>query len=436
MKHAALVLGVLAVLMVCIAGTASCVTRPGRDPPGPADERASAALQAMAEWYKSRPRMSAIVHLEHEFVFDNGESQHTISPPIRFAAERPNRFALLPLREEPLWMTIVSDGEKLSTSILSPDGRRRVSTRKPAAGFRSLAPDLSAGMSPSFGFERYVLSYLLSNDPIEGVITDRRFIEYLGIVDLDGEPCHLVREGSGKGYELVWIAAGDEPWLRCYVVGFAGFERDAAAKGEPVRKRSPLRRSELRFSNWRAEAAPEQFEFHAHPDAEHTSSLLEGLLPEEKPHPTLNQPAPAVELAVLGGDPVPLVDAATEGVLVLDFWATWCAPCIASMPDLIRIAEEFNGRGVRFYAVNLKQPDEDVRAFVARQGWNVRIAMDRDGSLARSLQVGAIPHTVVIDRKGIIRAVSVGARPESPDRLRRVLTELVGSPEEPTPTPP
>jgi cytochrome c biogenesis protein CcmG/thiol:disulfide interchange protein DsbE len=126
---------------------------------------------------------------------------------------------------------------------------------------------------------------------------------------------------------------------------------------------------------------------------------------------------------------------APSAAVVLDFWATWCAPCIASIPELIAVAEAFEGRGVRFYAVNLKQADDDVRAFVAKRGWNLTIAMDRDGSLASSFRVGAIPHTVVIDREGIVRAVFVGARPENPGNLRRVLTELTGAPGKPIPTP-
>ncbi len=66
--------------------------------------------------------------------------------------------------------------------------------------------------------------------------------------------------------------------------------------------------------------------------------------------------------------------------MVLDFWATWCGPCIQAMPQVERAAGEFKEQGVRLVAVNLQETAEQVTGMLERQKLKVTVALDRDGS--------------------------------------------------------
>lgn len=96
---------------------------------------------------------------------------------------------------------------------------------------------------------------------------------------------------------------------------------------------------------------------------------------------------------------------ADQPVLV-DFWATWCGPCIKAMPKLETLARRYKGE-LEIIAVNL----DDVAA--ARQLWDSRgysmTLVADDGDASRRYGVSTIPHTVLIDRAGVVRHVARGA---------------------------
>jgi cytochrome c biogenesis protein CcmG/thiol:disulfide interchange protein DsbE len=100
--------------------------------------------------------------------------------------------------------------------------------------------------------------------------------------------------------------------------------------------------------------------------------------------------------------PVPGLSSATfhKGeVSVLNFWASWCAPCIAEAPQLIELAK----RGVPLYAINYKDPPEGARRFLARYGNPFRaIGVDQDGFVGIDFGVTGVPETFVIDSGGRI----------------------------------
>ncbi len=124
------------------------------------------------------------------------------------------------------------------------------------------------------------------------------------------------------------------------------------------------------------------------------------------------QPAPPFELAVLGDQGQPTgqhVDLASlrGKVVVLEFWATWCAPCRASLPHLDRMARGW-GDGVAVLAVNLDDGPK-ARAMFAEQGWQLMLT-GSDEELAMRYQVEMLPHLVVIDQTGVVRLVARGGK--------------------------
>jgi len=131
--------------------------------------------------------------------------------------------------------------------------------------------------------------------------------------------------------------------------------------------------------------------------------------PEESDVPVGNrvgQLAPEFTLAELSGGEVALSDFRNR-VVVLDFWATWCSPCRASMPGLEALRTRYRDKGLVVVSVSLDRSGEDARSYLERNGYEEFIGLWE--SLAAAKQVArlygvfGIPRTFVIDRNGFIR---------------------------------
>jgi peroxiredoxin len=116
-----------------------------------------------------------------------------------------------------------------------------------------------------------------------------------------------------------------------------------------------------------------------------------------------------------------------DGVVVVNFWATWCPPCVEEMPDLQRVHDDYAGRGVTVIGLGIDSPSS-LRRFRDEHRLTLPLfAAGAAGSeLARALGngVGALPYTIVIDRKGRIVRARLGQI--RPDELRRWLDAHTG----------
>jgi thiol-disulfide isomerase/thioredoxin len=123
---------------------------------------------------------------------------------------------------------------------------------------------------------------------------------------------------------------------------------------------------------------------------------------------TTGDAAPALSLAQIGpggalGPPVTL--AASRGkVTVLDFWATWCGPCLVAMPRLDKLARAHPD--VAVLAIALDEPAA-ARALFDQRGYAMTLVAD-DGDASQRYGVSSIPHTVILDRNGVVRHVVRG----------------------------
>jgi peroxiredoxin len=150
----------------------------------------------------------------------------------------------------------------------------------------------------------------------------------------------------------------------------------------------------------------------------------------------VGKPAPDFRLDLLGGKPFHLADSKGQ-VVVLDFWATWCGPCLQAMPQVDRVTHEFQDQGVRLIAVNLQETPQQISALLQRQKLDLTVALDRDGVVAEKYGANAIPQTVIIDRNGTVARLFVGGGPHFEDQLREALRSVLSGdkPKEPEPRP-
>jgi thiol-disulfide isomerase/thioredoxin len=123
----------------------------------------------------------------------------------------------------------------------------------------------------------------------------------------------------------------------------------------------------------------------------------------------VGQPAPTFSGATLAGPPLALTDLRGK-VVMLDFWATWCAPCLAEMPALRRLQESRGPRGLAVVGINIEGQGarRAVADVVQDAGLTFPTVMD-EGEIQRRYRVEGVPFVVVIDRVGIVRRIFPGA---------------------------
>ncbi len=107
----------------------------------------------------------------------------------------------------------------------------------------------------------------------------------------------------------------------------------------------------------------------------------------------------ALDLAT--GDTVTLADYKGE-VVLLNIWATWCAPCRAEMPSLERLHQEMKDRGLHIVAVSIDNDRDAVTDFVKEFGLTFQILHDPTGRIETTYQTTGVPESFIIDRHGII----------------------------------
>ncbi|MEZ6122521.1 MAG: TlpA disulfide reductase family protein [Planctomycetaceae bacterium] len=140
------------------------------------------------------------------------------------------------------------------------------------------------------------------------------------------------------------------------------------------------------------------------------------------------------ELTTLNGDLFKLSDH-IDKVVVLDFWATWCGPCVAALPEYVKATGEFDADKVMFVAVNLEESPERIRDFLERNNLNPTVAMDRGSVIARRFGVSGIPHSVVLAPGMIVRHATVGYQPGVGAKTADIIREILGMPPAEKPQP-
>lgn len=137
----------------------------------------------------------------------------------------------------------------------------------------------------------------------------------------------------------------------------------------------------------------------------------------EQPEPAQPEPvyaelkkgdaAPDFEALLLDGNTVKLSDYNGK-IVLLNFWATWCPPCIGEMPDIERVSADF-AENVVVLGVNSGEDEATVRSYIEKNGYTYNIALDEKFDVMKKYPTNGIPYTLIIDTDGIIAEIHLGA---------------------------
>ena len=122
--------------------------------------------------------------------------------------------------------------------------------------------------------------------------------------------------------------------------------------------------------------------------------------PNALPYAREGQPAPPLELVTLAGkQPFGIAELNQPGVKLVNYWASWCAPCRIEHPNLLKLQAE----GIPIYGINYKDKPENALAFLAELGDPFeRVAADPKGRNALEWGLYGVPETYVIDGNGVV----------------------------------
>ena len=358
---------------------------------------------------------------------------------------KPNQFAFWPSdKPAPMGMPkvqVLCDGKQLISAM--PDASvysieeapeklaDLITTPDPEAMLPAHVWDMVAGSQ--------MVIDLMSGSTDKGLLKMLAEAEYRGVQGEDAAARHVfmaVEKDPIAQQETkleVFVTTGDEAWVTAIKPQLDEMQTQMMGDMSIT----------LRFDNWKSvEGLPEAATFKPEESWKKVDNVLEAALggmmgegdegsaPEEldMDHPAVDAGTTAPEFSLKTLDEKTFTLADCKGkVIVLDFWATWCGPCVAGLPTVTKVTSEYADKGVVFAAVNLREDPDHVRKFMADKEWNFNVAMDSDGGIADLYGVTGIPHSVIIDKTGVVRHVHVGfgGAKQYEVQLRQELDELV-----------
>ncbi len=132
--------------------------------------------------------------------------------------------------------------------------------------------------------------------------------------------------------------------------------------------------------------------------------------------PDIQEGKPAITLAELRGKTV-----------YVDFWASWCAPCLRSMPLINELYAQYRDQDFEVIAINVDDPIEDGREFLLDTPLDYLIAADTKNEVLEQYGVRGMPTSFLIDSEGIVRMVHMGFRDKDIELIEAAVTGLLES---------
>jgi cytochrome c biogenesis protein CcmG/thiol:disulfide interchange protein DsbE len=133
---------------------------------------------------------------------------------------------------------------------------------------------------------------------------------------------------------------------------------------------------------------------------------------------------PEIGLADLTGK---AVNAAALGgkVVVIDFWATWCAPCREELPVLQKLYKKYSAQGLVVVGVSVDKEQDNIKQFLVKMPLSFPIVHDAEHQVSNRFAPPRMPSSFIVDRKGIIRYVHGGYRADDATEFEKQIQTLL-----------
>ena len=112
-------------------------------------------------------------------------------------------------------------------------------------------------------------------------------------------------------------------------------------------------------------------------------------------------------------------------IVLLNFWATWCLPCLVEMPSMEKLYNEFKDKGFTILAIDMQEDADSVKVFSEKLKLNFPILLDSDGSVGQFYGVRSIPTTYLVDREGYLIGSALGARDWASESAFMLIKQLL-----------
>ncbi len=370
-------------------------------------------LRRMANYLGNLPAFSC--RLESTVSVQGQGIDQKMTTKMALKLQRPNRLALV-AEEGDFGVTLISNGKQLVQYM--PAMKRYSISDAPA----NLA-DLQKSGDGAIAMMNMLPLPTSADEFYKSLITGVTKSEYLGKDKLDGVECYHCRFHQESFDWDIWIATGDKPLVHKIVPDFS---RQFAESNGPMKNAKINYIVSLRDWNVAPKFTNADFTFAPPADAEQVDSLFEGVGgQEEGPHPLLGQPAPAFQTTDLNGHPFDLKTHLGKDVILLDFWATWCGPCVEALPKVDAAAKKFANKGFVFRAVNCGEDAATIKEFLESNKLDSPVALDTKNEIAPLYKVEGIPQTVVIGKDGKVQVVHVGYSEDIGNMLSKEIQDLL-----------
>ena len=143
---------------------------------------------------------------------------------------------------------------------------------------------------------------------------------------------------------------------------------------------------------------------------------------QNKP-PAVGDVPPKFTLSDLKGDKITVPDDFAGKVIVVRFWVDWCKSCAIEMPMIDDTYNRYKDKGLAVIAVNVGQQTDVVEAFVKKLKISYPVVLDSNSAVSKKYGVKAVPFTLIIDRKGIVRKRILGEA--GSDTIGKIIQDLL-----------
>lgn len=402
----------------CLVASSNALADTPAEKAAPAVDQTEAieALQPLVKTLKEATQTRATVELTSRSMI-NGQVVASEVAVYQIASKKPNLYSIQ-LKGGDQLLQIISDG-KIANVILSGTSYYQVPSQS------SLEPLTTESPIPLGPYPEPVMALTLAGANVSKTfLTEMRSLE-------------LVKQDAPDDAQSVHIRG-----VQADGVSWSLWANTEPGKVKPVRLKVDLTKVvvgnneeglpegfsyelDFKFTQWRTEGDLDPAIFNFKPAADvkkfdTLEDLIASMEAEEARHPLTGTEAPDFTTSLLDGNAFQLSKLRGK-VVVLDFWATWCGPCVEAMPVVTEVAQSMADKGVVVFAVNVGEESDEIKDFLKKVKVAVPIVLDPESKIAEAYQTEAIPQTILIGKDGRIEVVHVGF--EGLDQFRQQLTE-------------